>query len=673
MKPTSKGHRQTPTKHVKEVSSTTARPFSSGYTFFALTATYLLGLLIYSNTFENSFHLDDNPGILMNNTIRDLSDVQAIWDSNHNRFFANLSLAVNYRIGGYDVYGYHVFNLIVHLINATLIYFLSRLLFSTPALKSSSLANQRQSFALFMALIFVSHPLATGSVTYIIQRLASMVTLFYLLSVVCFISGRLSDKKLRRIIWFSATLFAALAAAHTKENAFTIPFALLLTEIFFFQENTFFSRLSFKFWIIGILGAVAVVVVALLTFSTSIFKTVQPELGNTYTLTPLTYLMTQFSVIVKYIQLLFLPVGLNLDYDWTIAQQLLEPQTISSLLILVSILGLAVYLFNRNRLVSFGIFWFFLTLTIESSIVPITDVIFEHRTYLPSFGFFLILTFLVYHFIGQRSSFMRYTILVAIVLTYSSLTYARNKVWKSDETLWLDVVEKSPGKARPKVNLGKYYIDRQDAQKAYPLFLAAEKINGSYFDAVQNSAVCEVALGKYDEAIVHVQKAIKLDSVNVRAYFTGGLAYQGIEDWSAAIRYYSKAIEIDTLYSRAYARRGFAYGLLKNWEAAINDYDKACALDPANSQYFYERGNIYGINKNYVKAIENYTEAIAIDPNIADGYFYRAVSYENLEQWGKAVSDYSSVLRINPNNSVAKANKERIEAFFKTKNIPIPE
>jgi tetratricopeptide (TPR) repeat protein len=349
-----------------------------------------------------------------------------------------------------------------------------------------------------------------------------------------------------------------------------------------------------------------------------------------------------------------------MEYDFPIAESITEPMTLFSLFVLVSILGLAVYLFNRNRIISFGIFWFFITLSVESSIVPISDVIFEHRTYLPSFGFFIILVFVIYSLFGKRSTFSATILFVVIALSYSTLAYARNKVWKTDETLWKDVIEKSPNKARPKVNLGKYYIDRNQTQLAYEQFLAAEKINPNYFDAVQNSGVCELLLSKYDLSIIHIKKAIAIDTASARARYTLGLAYTGKQDWLNAIQSFDDALRIDSLYSRAYWKRGNAFGNLNRWDKALRDYNKTIALDPSNDVAWYERGNIYGIQKDYPKAIENYNGALALNPNLVGAYFYRAISYENMNQLDKALSDYETILRIDPNDSNAKRSRDAL-------------
>ncbi|MFM9052358.1 MAG: tetratricopeptide repeat protein, partial [Bacteroidota bacterium] len=577
MKNSPKGKAQNGKKTQKQVAE---KKSFAGPTFLITAITVVaLGCIIYSNSFDCSFHLDDNPGILMNSTIRNLSDVQALWEMNSSRFFGNLSIAVNYHYGRYEVYGYHLFNLSVHLLNACLVFLLTIKLFKTPVMCNHSLASHSRSFAFFMALLFVSHPLATGSVTYIIQRFASMVTLFYLLSVWSFMRARFAQKISVAILYFSLSTMVALAAFTTKENSFTLPIALVLIELFFFRENIFSDKKNVKYWLMAVAVTGIVVTFAIFRFSTSIFKTIEPELGNTYTLTSSTYFMTQFSVILKYIQLLFVPVGLNLDYDWPIAQHITEPRALLSLIALLGLLSLAVYLFKRNRLVSFGIFWFFLTLSIESSIVPISDVIFEHRTYLPMFGFLLVLLSLVFTYVWKKNSFAGAVILTGIVLGYSSMTYARNKVWKTDETLWLDVVKKSPGKSRPNCQMGLYYSDRGEYDNALNYLDEAAKINPINHDAFINRGTTFARMGNFPQAIRDFSRCIEIDSVNAKGYGNRGTAYLAVGDSVSAFLDFEKALNYFPKYFNVYKNRGVFYKRTGQNEKALMDFKKALSID----------------------------------------------------------------------------------------------
>ena len=136
---------------------------------------------------------------------------------------------------------------------------------------------------------------------------------------------------------------------------------------------------------------------------------------------------------------------------------------------------------NAYRVIAFGIFWFFITLSVESSFIPIVDVIFEHRVYLPSIGFFIALTtgiFLLLNKYGQRKLHaIGVTIFMVVIIGFSVLTYLRNNVWSSDIALWQDNVEKSPKKDRPHINLGFVLNKQGRTEEAIEHYLLALQIN----------------------------------------------------------------------------------------------------------------------------------------------------------------------------------------------------
>ena len=144
----------------------------------------LLGILIYSNTFHAELHFDDLRELSEDYAIRQFPKIKPIWDYSKTRFITYLTLAVNYYFHRLEVFGYHVANLAIHLLNTILVYFFVSLIFKTPALEKNPLTSQRQWISLFSALIFAAHPVQTQAVTYIIQRAASLATLFYLGAVV---------------------------------------------------------------------------------------------------------------------------------------------------------------------------------------------------------------------------------------------------------------------------------------------------------------------------------------------------------------------------------------------------------------------------------------------------------------------------------------------------------
>jgi Tfp pilus assembly protein PilF len=585
----------------------------------------LLGIFIYSNSFNCSFHFDDFRNIVNNTKIQNLNDVQAWWNFYPGRSIGFFTFALNYHFNQLDVRYFHLVNLIIHLINACLVGWLTLLIFSSPAMKDHPIAGNKKVLAFLTALLFVSHPLATQSVTYIVQRLASLVAMFYILSLILYIKARLSNKgNISKILLFTGSFFSALLAMLTKENAFTLPFAIVLFEIFFLRTKKFSINFRDYRMILLLIAFLGVIMIIPLKFSFSIFERIPPRLGHTYSVTPVNYFLTQFSVIVKYIQLLFLPINQKLDYDFPISDNFFELRTPLCLFVLLLLAILATYLFKRNRIISFGIFWFFLTLSVESSFIPLDDLIWEHRTYLPSFGFFLILTSVIYFLLWKKHKYLTISIFIIMIGSNSYLTYERNKVWKDDLSLWSDNVAKTPNLPRALFSRGYAYTN----------------------------------LGQWDKSIADYSKAIEINPKYMFAYNNRGQVYGKLSQWDKAIVDYSGAIELDSKYLDAYDNRGVAYGNLGRWDKAIADFSMAIGINPNYFPAYFNRGLVDINLGQWEKALADYSKVIEINPNYVDAYCYRGVSYGNLGQYDKAIADFSKALEIDPYNTKAYSNRE---------------
>ena len=213
----------------------------------------VLAILVYSNTFNVPFLFDDNPNIVENPIVMDLkyftqpSEAEIFsgtfqYKEFMKRFIGYLSFALNYKAHGLDVRGYHITNLLIHIINGILLYSLVMLTFRTPWFSDSYLNDKSRVVALFSALLFVSHPVQTQAVTYIVQRFASLATMFYLMSLVFYVTWRLrtavrssESGAWKNHIIYIMSLVSAVLAMKTKETAFTLPLAIMLYEFLFFK------------------------------------------------------------------------------------------------------------------------------------------------------------------------------------------------------------------------------------------------------------------------------------------------------------------------------------------------------------------------------------------------------------------------------------------------------
>jgi hypothetical protein len=523
-------------------------PTNNKYNLLFILAIFITGVIAYSNSFDCSFHFDDG-NVFNNISISDTGGSASIGEWLRlfpNRPIGILTFAINYNIHKLDLWGYHLVNLIIHLINAFLVWWLTWLTLSTPVMKSAEISKQKSMMAFLTSMLFVTHPLATQSVTYIVQRFASLAALFYLLSLILFVQGKLwqGDKNTPWFLFGGSIVCAALGML-TKEIVFTLPFAIILYDYCFLKTVPWKLEIKDKGLIISFIMLVFFILLFLRSHLLNIFETVPSNQGYTYSISMKEYFLTQFSVILTYIRLFILPVNQNFDYDYPLSTSFFQLKTFFSFSLLLGILATGILMFKRYRLISFGIFWFFLTMSVESSIIPISqNVIFEHRTYLPGFGFFLVLTGAFFYFFKER--YLKYAVIIilTIVSINTVLTYQRNNVWKNEYTLWADCVKKSPDKERPNENFGfALYTD-----------------------------------GRIEEAIDHYNKAIRLTPNYAGVYNNRGAAYVKLAQYQLAIENYNQAISLKQDYIQAYSNRGVAYFLQGNNELGCRDVQKACEL-----------------------------------------------------------------------------------------------
>lgn len=532
-----------------------------------------LGILIYSNTFQAGFHLDDVHSITENFSIRNLSNLSSIWGFSKTRFFTQLTFAMNYHCGGLNVFGYHVVNILIHIANGLLVFFLARQTFETPALRTHPLSGSRTSIALFAALVFLTHPLQTQSVTYIVQRAALLATLCYLGALNFYAKARL----IRGFHYYVPALVLAVIAMFTKQIAFTLPLAISLYDVSFFKDAS--EKPGARFLkLIPFLLTLGIIPFLMWVYRSS-------EIGQFGDLTKETtaigrsaYLLTQFNVVRTYIRLLFFPMGQNLDYDYPVASSFMEPATFLSFLALSGIFLVALTFYRKHRPACFGVLWFFLTLSVESSFIPIRDVIFEHRLYLPMVGFAFFLSVTLCSIVKNVRAF--FAVVAAVILLFSALTYRRNFVWKNDLTLWQDVLKKSPGKARTYDGLGFAYGELGDTEKAIANYEKAIKLDPSFAKAYHNLGIALNRAGKLEEAIPYYQKAIELGSKSPKTWDNLGVAYGKKGDFENAITCSKKAIEFDPLYAKAYNNLAVTYSHLGDFKQAIPFALKAIEIDP---------------------------------------------------------------------------------------------
>ena len=347
-----------------------------------------LVLIAYSNTFTASFHFDDNPSIVENASIKRMTLDNIIGIITGIRPVVYLSLMFNYQLGGLNVVGYHIFNIAVHIANSMFVYLLMLWTLNLPALEAKYRGKATR-MALFGALLFAVHPIQTEAVTYIITRTELLATFFYLGTFLLFIKGARTN----RSSYYVGAFFTAALSMGSKEWAVTLPALLMIYDYLFIAEGK--VRVVASRW----MAYAAVTIPWVIVFrnldlfaGTGAGAGIGFNVSTTSGITAKTFWLTSLNVIWTYIRLLFLPIKQNLDYEYPIAKTLFEFPTLLSLAGHAAVVSATFWLYKKKGwlLIPFGVAWFYIGLSPVQSFVPIIDVIFEHRLYMPSIGFFLV-------------------------------------------------------------------------------------------------------------------------------------------------------------------------------------------------------------------------------------------------------------------------------------------
>ncbi|MBI4822700.1 MAG: tetratricopeptide repeat protein, partial [Nitrospirae bacterium] len=300
------------------------------------------------------------------------------------------------------------------------------------------------------------------------------------------------------LLLYLTSILSAILAMKTKENALTLPIVIALYEFLFFK-GTLGKRILY---LIPFLLTMLIIPISLIGIDKpvgEIISGIEPATRGYGGISRQDYLLTQFKVVVTYIRLLFLPINQNLVYDYPVYDSFLTPQVFLSFLFLLSIFVFAFYLLLRPksypvlRFISFGVFWFFIALSVESSIIPIPMIINEYRVYLPSVGaFFAFMSgvfLLAERLKSKKAQTYVLSLLVLISIALSSVTYARNTVWKSSISLWEDVIKKSPHRADAHYNLGIVYHEKGLLDNAIEQYQIALRLRPDYAKAYYNIGV----------------------------------------------------------------------------------------------------------------------------------------------------------------------------------------
>lgn len=483
-------------------------------------------LLAYSNTFNASWHLDDfnnitkNSQIHINNLYPDELYNAAFEHTGNTRVFyrplAYLSFSFNWYFGKTDVTGYHIVNIAIHILTSFILYLAVQALFKTPAL----IGRYKESghfIALLSALLWATNPIQTQAVTYIVQRMAIIAALFYVLGIYLYINARISVSWKNRVMLYTGVFLAFLLAIGSKENALMFPGALFLVEIIFFQDLSDRRIRKRSIWLGCSLAAALFILGVLLFMDGGFIARLQHSYENR-TFSLLERVLTEPRIVVFYLSQIFYPIAdrLSIVHEIEVSTGFFQPwKTLPAILFLLGLAAAGLSQIKRYPLFSFAILFYLLNHVIESSIISL-ELIFEHRNYLPSLFLFVPVAVGIkwgidYYYTKEKKAM---AVIIAgfvslLIVALGTGTYVRNMAWANEYSLWNDALKKAPNSSRPYNSLAAgYYSDIKDYDKVFVLCKKAMSLKNDTRKAAEVLALENIAnvYAKRDENYTEVVK-----------------------------------------------------------------------------------------------------------------------------------------------------------------------
>jgi tetratricopeptide (TPR) repeat protein len=607
-------------------------------------------LLAYHNSFTGPFIFDDVRSIRHNPTIRHLWPIWQTLRPLHQggltvegRPLINLSLAINYALGGLDVRGYHALNLTVHILAGLTLLGVVRRTLLQPRLRGR-FGEAALPLALATAILWTVHPLQTEAVTYVIQRAESIMGLFYLLTLYCFIRGVGSATPRR---WYGLCVAACGLGMASKEVMVSAPVLVLLYDRAFLAGS--FRESWRRRWPLYLGLAATWVLLGLVLVSAGNFATAFSKargVGHTWW----QYSLNEPGVLLYYLRLSVWPYPLCLDYVWPFARtwtSILPPAVAIGVL-----LGASVWAWKRNSVWGFAGAWFFLTLAPSSSFIPLDSPIYEHRMYLASAAVVSIIVLGLYSLAGRHS--LAVFALLAIGLGF--LTWRRNQDYRSDLVLWADVVAKRPGSVRGHTNLGLALLDGGKAAESIPHFMDALRLDPNQPIVHCDLGSAFVASGAIEKGIAQYEEALRLDPNFAPARAALGDVLANQSDVRAALEQYQAALALNPNDAATHFNLAQLLARMGRREEAITQYTEALRLDPADAMAHYNLANLLAELGRETEAVSHYSAAARLAPGDARSRINLGNLFLKQAHWDDAIAAYAEALRIDPNAFEAHNN-----------------
>lgn len=655
----------------------------------------LAALAAYANHFQNDFHFDDSHAVVNNPFIRDLHNLPRFWtdtrvsstlpDHAMYRPVVTTSLALDYRLGrGLHPFFFHLSSFLWFSVELILLFYLFRRIMDRAAPAAANLW-----IAALAAACYGLHPAIAETVNYVIQRADLYATLGVVASLLWF-AARPAQRR------FGLYLIPFVLACLSKAPALIFP-AILFAYLFLFEaEGEGRAR-----WRAAFAAAVPSLVTA--AGAALLLAHMTPAAFHTGALSADLYRISQPYIAVHYFKSFFLPTELSADTDWSYVAGALSTDAVIGYAFVAGLIGLAVWTARRpeTRPIAFGLWWFLLAL-VPTAIVPLAEVLNDHRMFFPFVGLSLAAVWslrLAFQRAGvaSRRGWVPAAAAAALLLLIVEGigAHARNAVWHSEESLWRDVTEKSPHNGRGLMNYGLIFLNRGDYNQALAYFDRALAFTPNYFSLEINLGIANGALRRDLVAESHFRRALELAPNSPEPYFFYGRWLAGVGRESDAAAQLEMAVRKNPLAVDARDLLMNVYAALGNWPAADRLARETVSLAPqdATARGFLANGahppipvipaiasaapapvaavatitpggadamlnlsNAAFREGHYEESVIAAKRALALRPDFAEAYNNLSAAYNAMHQWDQGIQNALQAVRLRPDYQLAKNN-----------------
>ena len=581
------------------------------------------GFIVYINSVSNSFVWDDNVLIKNNPFIKSLCGALRIFTEDiglHGsrtfilyRPIQMLTFIFDYRLWKYAVSGYHLTNIVLHILTALVLYRFITILFKDRLL------------GFVTGILFVIHPVHTEAVTYISGRAESLAMLFMLLTIILYIK----QSSVKGVINYTLMLLCYATSLFSMECALALPVLIIL------YHMTFGGKVKFKEFF-GILAVTFLYITIRISVSPSLHAKSAFVLGA---------LPGFFAAIVSYFRILIVPFGLHMEYGDPVFS-LQNPIVICGIILTCGMVFYALAVRKHNALVFFSIFWFLINLLPFSNVYPMNAYMAEHWLYIPSLGFFLLLASLsVFLYRTKGLKIIGVVIFTGLLACYSFLTIKQNGYWKDPVEFYKRALVFSPASPRARNNLAYEYANRGNYDEAIRLYKEAIRIDPSYALAYKNMGIIHETLGDKGEAEKYYRQALSIDPYFIDAYNRLGMLYYNMGMKSEAIDFFTKAVNIDPNSAKTCVNIANIYSETGNQDKAIVFYRKSLETEPENAEVYNDLAIAYASLGRTNESIGAYYRALEIDPGYAIAHINLAMTYYGIKKYDLALEHCDKAVR----------------------------